>query len=47
MKDSKIHGDVILHLARKKKNLCSMKILVENKFSSMKILAKILLAICN
>ena len=47
MKDSKIHGDVIFHLVRKKKEPISMKILVKNKFSSIKILVKILLAICN
>ena len=42
MKDSKIHGDLILYLVRKKRIY-----ILTQKLSSMKILAKVLLTICN
>ena len=42
MKDCKIHGDLFLHLVKKKKTY-----ILTRKFSSMKVFAKILLAICN
>ena len=41
MKDSKIHGDLNLRLVRKKRTY-----ILTQKFSSMKIHTKTLLAIC-